>query len=76
MPIPSVSPTGVTAIETILGAVTVSVVLWLTPAMLAEMFVVPLATELAKPLALIVATDVAEELHVTRFVRSELLPSL
>ena len=76
MPIPSVRPTGVTAIETMLGAVTVSTVLWLTLPRLAEIFAVPLATELASPLALIVATDVAEELHVTRFVRSELLPSL
>lgn len=76
MPIPRVSPTGVTAIETILGAVTVSEVLWLTPAMLAEIFVVPLANEFARPLELIVATDVADELHVTRFVRSELLPSV
>ena len=76
MPIPSVSPTGVTAIETILGAVTVSEVLWLTLPRLAEMFVDPLASELARPAALIVATDVAEELQVTRFVRSALLPSL
>lgn len=76
MPIPSVSPTGLTAIETMLGAVTVSEVLWFTPAMLAEIFVVPVATELASPVALIVTADVTEELHDTRFVRSELLPSL
>ena len=69
-------PTGVTAIETMLGAVTVSEVLWLTLPKLAEMLVVPLTSELARPFALIVATEVVEELHVTRFVRSELLPSL
>lgn len=45
------------------------------PAKLAEMFVVPVACELAKPFELIVAIDVAEELHVTTLVRSELLPS-
>lgn len=76
MPIPSVSPTGVTAIETMLGAVTVSEVLWLTLPRRAEILVVPLVSELAKPVALIVATEVVEEVHVTRFVRSELLPSL
>lgn len=76
MPIPSVSPTGVTAIETMLGAVTVSEVLWLTLPRRAEILVVPLVSELAKPVALIVATEVVEELHVTRLVRSELLPSL
>jgi hypothetical protein len=59
-----------------LGAVTVSEVLWLTLPKLAVIFALPLATEVANPFALIVATDVAEELHVTRFVRSELLPSL
>ena len=59
-----------------LGAVTVSEVLWLTLPKLAEMLVVPLTSELARPFALIVATEVVEELHVTRFVRSELLPSL
>ena len=76
MPIPSVSPTGVTAIETMLGALTVSEVLCDTLPRLAAIFVDPLANELAKPFALIVATEVVEELHVTRFVRSELLPSL
>jgi hypothetical protein len=76
MPIPNVNPTGVTAIETILGAVTVSGVLCVTPAMLAEILAVPLATEFTSPFALIAATAVAEELHDTRFVTSELLPSL
>lgn len=70
------SPTGVTVIETMLGAVTVSDVLWFTLPRLAVMFVLPLATDVANPFALMVATDVVEELHVTRFVRSELLPSL
>lgn len=70
------SPTGVTAIETMLGAVTVREVLWFTLPRLAVIFVLPLATDVANPFALIVATDVAEEPHVTRFVRSALLPSL
>jgi len=71
-----VNPTGVTAIEVMVGAVTVSAVDCETPAKLAEMFVVPAATALAKPPGTMVATAVAEELQVTRFVRSALLPSL
>lgn len=76
MPIPKVRPTGVTAIETRVGAVTVSVVLCVTPAKLAEIFVVPVACELASPFELMVAIDVVEDFHETTLVRSELLPSL
>lgn len=76
MPIPKVSPTGVTAIEAIDGAVTVRLVLDVTPARAAEMFVDPAATAFAMPPALIVATPVELELHATRFVRSALLPSV
>ena len=73
---PRVNPTGVTAIDTIVGAVTVRVVDCETPAKLAEMLVEPEATALAIPAAVIVATDVEDELQVTSVVKSALLPSL
>jgi hypothetical protein len=76
IPIPSVSPTGVTASEAIVGAVTVRLVDWDTPARFAETVVVPAASEVARPVALTVAVAVDEELQETRVVRSELLPSL
>ena len=71
-----VSPTGVIAIDTILGAVTVSVVACERAAKLAEMVVVPAATALTVPFEAMVAIPVEEELHATRLVRSALLPSL
>jgi hypothetical protein len=73
---PSVNPTGVTAIETIVGAFTVRVVDCEIPPKLAEMFVEPDATALASPVALTVAVAVEDELQVTIAVRSALLPSL
>jgi len=73
---PRVNPTGVTAIETMVGAVTVSVVDCETPAKLAEMLVVPAATAVAVPFETIVAVAVEEEAHATKVVRSALLPSL
>jgi hypothetical protein len=76
IPIPSVSPTGVTAREAIVGAVTVRLVDWDTPAKFAEMVVVPAASEVTRPVALMVAVGADEEPQVTRVVRSELLPSL
>lgn len=76
MPIPKVRPTGVTAIDTRVGAVTVSVVVWVTPAKLAEILVVPVAWEVASPFEVMVAIEVVEEFHETTLVRSELLPSL
>ena len=76
MPMPRVNPTGVTAIETIVGAVTVSVVDCETPAKLAEMLVEPEVSALAIPAAVIVATAVEDELQVTSVVKSALLPSL
>ncbi len=76
MPIPRVRPTGVTAIDTMLGAVTVSEVDCVTPAKDAEIFVLPAATAVTNPDALIVAVAVADELHVTSKVMSALLPSL
>src|SRR6266567_938019 len=52
---PRVNPTGVTAIETTVGAVTVSVVDCETPAKLAEMLVVPGATAATAPFEAMVA---------------------
>jgi hypothetical protein len=75
MPMPKVSPSGVTAIETMLGAVTVRLVDCETPPRLAEMLVVPAFTEFTRPVELTVAVAVADELHETRFVISALLPS-
>jgi hypothetical protein len=75
MPIPSVNPTGVTAIDTTVGAVTVSVVDCDTPAKLAVMFVEPEATAFTSPLV-IVAVAVEDELQLTMLVKSALLPSL
>jgi hypothetical protein len=75
-PIPCVKPSGVTVIDEILGAVTVRLVDCDNPANAAETFVDPAATAVSNPLALIVAVAVEEELHVTREVRSEVLPSL
>jgi hypothetical protein len=73
---PSVNPTGVTAIETIVGAVTVRVVDCEMPPKLAETFVEPDATALTSPVALTVAVAVEDEFQVTIAVRSALLPSL
>jgi hypothetical protein len=67
---------GVTAIDTSVAAVTVSVVL---PVMLLEaawIVVVPVPTAVAKPVALIVATVTAEELHVAVLLRFCVVPSL
>ena len=62
--------------ETIVGAVTVSVVVCEMLAKDAEMVVVPAATVVASPFASMVAVAVDEEPHVTRVVISALLPSL
>jgi hypothetical protein len=76
MPIPSVKPTGVTEIETILGTVTVSVVDCETPPREAAIFVMPAANAFTMPPLFTVATVAADELQVTRVVKSALLPSL
>lgn len=73
---PSVTPTGVTTMEEMVGALTVSVV---EPVMLpsvAEMVVGPDATPVATPLTSMVATEVVDEFQETSEVRSRLLPSL
>ncbi len=71
-----VNPSGVTAMETIVGAVTVSVVVCEMLAKDAEMVVVPGVTVVASPLASMVAVAVDDEPHVTSVVISALLPSL
>jgi hypothetical protein len=76
MPMPRVKSSGVTVMDTMLGAVTVTLVDWETPANVAEMFVDPAATAVSNPLVIIVAVEVEEEFQLTRAVRSEELPSL
>ncbi len=76
MPMPRVRSSGVTVMDTMLGAVTVRLVDWESPAKEAETLVDPAATAVSIPLASIVAVAVEEELQVTRAVRSEVLPSL
>jgi hypothetical protein len=76
MPMPCVTPSGVTVMDTMLGAVTVTLVDCETPAKETETFVVPAETAVSIPMASIVAVAVEEELQVTRAVRSEVLPSL
>jgi hypothetical protein len=76
MPIPNVSPTGVTVIEVMLGAETVREVDPETPPNEAEIVAGPAATPVINPEALTVATFVAEEAQVTSVVKSALLPSL
>jgi hypothetical protein len=68
--------TGVTAIDTSVGAVTVSVVLPETVPEAAWMLVDPAPAALASPVVLIVATAAAEELHVAVLVRFCVLPSV
>lgn len=75
-PIASVNPSGVTVIETMLGAVTASEVDCETPPKLAEMLVDPAAAAETSPVTLTVAVAVEDELQVTSAVRSALLPSL
>ena len=75
-PIASVNPSGVTVIETMLGAVTVSEVDCETPPKLAEMLVEPAPAAETNPVALTAAVAVEDELQVTSAVRSALLPSL
>jgi len=67
---------GVTAIDTRVAGVTVSVVLPLTPPELAWMVVEPVPAAVAKPAVLIVATVTEEELQVAVLVRFCVVPSL
>ena len=67
---------GVTAIDTRTGAVTVSGVEPVMPLSVALMLEVPVATPVAKPLAVIVATPEADELHAAVFVTFCVVPLL
>ena len=67
---------GVTAIDVTVAAVTVSEALPVTPLCAAEMVVVPAATPVARPEALIVATEVFAEVHVTDVVTLPVVPLL
>ena len=62
-------------IEESVGALTVKVVDPVTPPMLADTVLVPGVTPVTIPLISMVATAVEMEFHVTRAVRSLLLPS-
>ena len=76
MPIPNVSPTGVTVIDAIVGAETVKEVDPETPPNEAEIVLGPAVTPVTIPSALTVATLVEEEFQLTSAVKSALLPSL
>ena len=63
-------------IEVMVGLVTVRVVLCVTLPSVAVMVVEPAATLVTSPVASMVALEGADELQVTKAVRSRLLPSL
>jgi hypothetical protein len=67
---------GVTAMDANIAAVTVNVAEPLIVPEAAVIVVVPSATVVAKPLVLIVAIDVAEEVQVAVFVRFWVVPLL
>ena len=73
---PKVSPTGVTEIETRLGAETVSEVDPEMPPSDAEILLEPAVLPVTSPDALTVATLIEDEPQVTSAVKSALLPSL
>ena len=72
----SVVPSGIMEIAEIVGAVTVAVVDCETLLSVAVMVAEPAATPVSAPVAFTVATSMGEEFHVTRKVKSALLPSL
>jgi hypothetical protein len=67
---------GLTAIETRCAATTVNVEVSLKLPAVAVIVVCPAATVVARPVLLTVATELAEDVHVTPDVRSAVLPSL
>ena len=67
---------GVTAIETSAGAVTVMVLLLLIAPWVAVIVDVPAATPVARPLALMVAIEGADDDHVAVAVRFAVEPSV
>jgi len=76
IPLATDGVTGVTAIEANTGGVTVRVVDPLMPPDVATITLLPVATALARPVALIAATPVLVELQVTELVRFCVLLSL
>jgi hypothetical protein len=71
-----VKSSGVTEMDVMVGAVTVTEVDLETLPRVAVMVAVPAATPLTRPAASTVALAMVEEDQVTRLVRSRLLPSL
>jgi hypothetical protein len=67
---------GATAIDTSAGAVTVRLVEPVTPFSVAIMLELPVVALVAKPVAAIVATLGADELHADAFVRFAVVPLL
>jgi hypothetical protein len=67
--------TGVTAMEDKVAAVTVRVVLTEMPPWVAVMVAAPTVTAAARPVLLIVATEVLDEVQRTSVVISRLAPS-
>ena len=76
IPMPSVKPSGLTVRNEMVGATMDSDVEPLTVPRAAEIVVGPAATPVTIPPASMVATEVADEAHVTSAVKSRLLPSL
>ena len=76
MPMARVKSSGVTEMDVMVGAVTVTGVDLETLPRVAVMVAVPAAIPLTRPAASTVALAMVEEDQVTRLVRSRLLPSL
>ena len=76
MPMARVKSSGVTEMDVMVGAVTVTEVDLETLPRVAVMVAVPAAIPLTRPAASTVALAIVEEDQVTRLVRSRLLPSL
>ena len=76
MPMAKVKSSGVTEMDVMVGAVTVTEVDLATLPRVAVMVAVPAAIPLTRPAASTVALAMVEEDQVTRLVRSRLLPSL
>ena len=76
MPMARVKSSGVTEMDVMVGAVTVTEVDLETLPRVAVMVAVPAAIPVTRPAASTVALAMVEEDQVTRLVRSRLLPSL
>jgi hypothetical protein len=76
MPMARVKSSGVTEMDVMVGAVTVTEVDLEMLSRVAVMVAVPAAIPLTRPAASTVALAMVEEDQVTRLVRSRLLPSL